>query len=340
MNQLQYFKETFDESRTAFLAAAKASGGELRSHKIGEHSFESLYFPPVGRKEKLLILSSGIHGIEGHAGSALQRYFLDKNFLNLKEENMGILILHGINAFGFQHNRRVTENNVDLNRNFDVSDELFKTQNDGYAKLNSFLNPKNGYSKLRFYPTALAYILKYGMGNLRKAILKGQYEFPEGIFFGGNKFEPHVALIQNEIQRVGEGFEKVLLVDLHTGYGQRGKLHLFGDRSEFIDPDYMNEVFQGQSIDYGSEKEFYIISGGFTVFLAKHFFNKAKFAGVVYEFGTIDSHKPKGSLDSLYRMINEKQENHLYKEMFYPSASEWRLAVMDQFQKSLTALNF
>lgn len=336
MNNLRYFKETYEESRRDFLDLAKKVGGELRSHKISDElSFESFYLQPAGKKEKLLILSSGIHGIEGHTGSALQRYFLDNNFLNLKNENMGILILHGINAYGFKHNRRMTENNVDLNRNFDMSHDLFQTENEGYAMLNPFLNPKNGYSRFAFYPKTIRYILKYGMGNLRQAILKGQYQFPEGIFFGGKTFEPHVSLIQNELVRVGEGFEKVLLLDLHTGFGQRGKLHLFGDRTPYIDLDHMNKVFKGQSIDYGSEKEFYVISGGFTVFLAKLFHQKTKFAGVVYEFGTVDGHKPLGSLDSLYRMINEKQNKTLFKEMFYPEDPAWRQSVLEQFKTSV-----
>jgi hypothetical protein len=195
------------------------------------------------------------------------------------------------------------------------------------------LNPERASSRSLFYLKAASYILKYGMENLRKAILKGQYEFADGIFFGGKKFEPQVSLIQNEVLNVGEGSQKVLLIDLHTGYGQRGKLHLFGDRSPYIDQSYMNEVFKGLSIDYGSEKDFYIISGGFTVFLAKLFHQKSKFAGVVFEFGTIDSHKTLGSLDSLYRMVNKDRD--LFKEMFYPSDTGWRQGVLEQFENNL-----
>jgi hypothetical protein len=335
---LSYYKNTFDESREAFLELAKATGGELRSYPVNSLSFESLYLPPTsGKTEKLLILTSGVHGIEGFTGSALQRFFMENNFLNLKDENMGIFIIHGINPHGFKHERRVTENNVDLNRNFDVTDDLFKTENSGYAELYDFLNPKTKYSRLSFYPTAIKFILKYGMGSLRKSILNGQYQFSDGLFFGGKKFESQVSIIQKEVMRIGEGYKKVLLVDLHTGYGKRGKLHLFGDRSPFIDQKYMDEVFKGLSIDYGSEKEFYVISGGFTVFMAKLFHGKSKFAGMLFEFGTINSHKPLGSLDSLYRMVNENKHEGkaLFKEMFYPASPEWRKAVMDQFESTL-----
>ena len=345
-----YFKETYEESRDAFLELAKRSGGELSSYVVSGNSetglsFETLYFPPAsGKKEQLLILTSGIHGIEGFTGSALQRYFIENNFLDLKNDNMGILIIHGINPHGFKNKRRVTENNVDLNRNFDTTPALFKTENSGYLQVNDFLNPKSRYSRLSFNLSAIKFILKFGMENLRKAILRGQYQYPEGIFFGGQIFEPQVSLLQNEVMKRSEGYKKVLLVDLHTGYGQRGKLHLFGDRSPFIDQTFMDEVFQGLLIDYGQEKDFYTVSGGFTVFMAKIFHEKTKFAGVVFEFGTINSQSALGSLDSLYRMVNENQKDasekdlDLFREMFYPRSTEWRKAVIEQFEMTMKSI--
>ena len=331
---MSYYKESYEDSRQSFLNLAQSLHVELRSHTVGELSFESIHFPPVsGNKKKLLILTSGIHGIEGFTGSALQRYFIEVNFFGLKQDDLGILVIHGINPYGFKHELRVTENNIDLNRNFDVSEELFKNENAGYSKVYDFLNPRKPYSKFAFYSGALTNILKHGMDNLRKAILRGQYQFPNGIFFGGKEFEPQVRLIQDELSRSAEGYSEVLLIDLHTGYGKRSKLHLFGDRSPFIDQSYMNQVFKGMQVDYGQEKDFYAVTGGFTVFLAKLFHNKARFAGVVFEFGTIDSHKTKGSLESLYRMINK--DKTLFREMFYPSSSEWRKAVMEQFHNDL-----
>ncbi len=339
MTTESYFKDTYDESREAFLTLARSSGGELRSHQVSDLFFDSLYLPPASKKKgRLLILTSGIHGIEGFTGSALQRYFLDNNFLNLKDDNLGILIIHGINPYGFKFERRVTENNIDLNRNFDTSPELFKTGNPGYAQLNSFLNPKRPYTRFSFYTSVVKFILKHGMESLRKAILRGQYQYPDGIFFGGKSFGPQVNLIKNLVTSTGEGYEEVLLVDLHTGYGQRGKLHLFGDRSPFIDQTYMKEVFGDLPIDYGQEKDFYAVTGGFTVFMAKLFHEKSKFAGIVFEFGTIDSHKTLGSLDSLYRMVNESYEKELFREMFYPRSPEWRKSVVKQFESTMRFL--
>lgn len=341
-NILEFFKESFEESRAGFLNQAKTLKGELLSHEISPgHAFDSLYLPPAsGKHERLLILTSGIHGIEGLAGSALQRYFLAKIYPELKKEDNGYLIIHGINPYGMKHFRRVTERNVDLNRNFDVSPELFQNKNPGYAKLIKFLNPGRPLSRSFFSLSSVYYILRYGMDNLRRAILRGQYEFPPSIFYGGKDFEPQVGLIQNLVTGIGEKYKKVLLIDLHTGYGERGKLHLFGDRSPFLDETHMHEVFKGLKVDYGQEKDFYTVSGGFTVFMAKLFYQKASFAGIVFEFGTIDSHKVSGSLESLYLMVNEPYERKKFKEMFYPSSKEWRTGIVHQFEATMsTVLN-
>ena len=331
---LSYYKNTFEESRKSFLDLAQVMDGELKSHPVADLSFESLYIPPTtGKKVELLILTSGIHGIEGYTGSALQRYFMKQNFFGINRDDLGILIIHGINPHGFQAGRRVTPNNVDLNRNFDISSDLFENKNEGYGKLYRFLNPGKKISKPAFFLGAVANILRYGMDNLRKAILKGQYEFDKGIFFGGRDFEPQVSLLKDEILSRAEGFRKVTLIDLHTGYGEKAKLHFFGDKSPFIDSDHMKKTFKDLQVDYGQEKDFYAVTGGFTVFVAKLLHKKSEFAGVVFEFGTIDSHKLKGSLESLYRMINEEKES--FKEMFYPESPEWRRAVINQFETGI-----
>lgn len=336
-----HFKETYEEARESFRHLTQGLG-ELRSHAVpskkeSDLTIETLYIPPAsGLKERLLILTSGIHGIEGFTGSALQSYFLEKKFFGLKDENLGILIIHGINPYGFKTKRRVTESNVDLNRNFDTSKELFKTQNPGYTDVRSLLESKTKFSRLGFYLSALLSLKKYGRESLRRAIVKGQYQYPEGIFFGGSDFEPQVKMIQTMIDETGVSYKQALLVDLHTGYGEKGKLHLFGDRSPYLNQNHMNDCFKGLAVDYGQNEDFYEVTGGFTIFLAKLFHQKSKFAGVCFEFGTINSHKTLGSLDSLYRMVSEGHNREEFIHMFYPQSAEWRKSAVEQFEQALT----
>jgi hypothetical protein len=365
-----YFKDNYEASRELFLANIRPlqkNNPELEHQVIKiptktkeDLEIDTLYLPPKsGKKERLLILTSGIHGIEGFVGSALQNVFITENFWQLRDQNLGILIVHALNPYGFKFARRVSENNVDLNRNFDTSIDLFNLKNEAYRQVNLLLNPSvsagSGFlDRIKFYVQCVKAILQYSMDGLRRAILKGQYEEPLGVFYGGTQFEPQKDLLEKEFLGKAVGYEQILLVDLHTGYGERGHLHLFSDRTPELDPEYLRKIFTGQELDFGQKKDFYEATGGLIVYAAKLFRNKFKshsrYAGVVFEFGTLNSQKTLGSLDSLYRMVRENQNFHygaqsqseseeihrLFREMFYPSAPEWRKAVILQFRETLT----
>ncbi len=361
-----YFKDSYESFRALFLAniqVLQKNNPELEHQAIKiptktkeDLVMDTLYLPPKsGKKERLLILTSGLHGIEGFVGSALQNMFLMENFWQMRDENLGILIIHSINPYGFKFARRVSENNVDLNRNFDTSTELFKIKNDAYLQISPLLNPttaaKSGFlDQTKFYFQCARVILHYSMDKLRRAVLKGQYEEPQGIFFGGTHFEPQKNLLEKELLAKAKGYGQILLVDLHTGYGERGHLHLFASRAPALDIEYQKKIFAGRDLDFGQKQNFYEATGGLVVYAANLFKNKSRYAGITFEFGTLNSQKTLGSLDSLYRMVRENQGfhygarssgdaeeiNHLFREMFYPSDPEFREAIVTQFHDTLT----
>lgn len=364
--RLQNFKNTYEDARGLFLShveSLKKTNPEIETHAlvIPTRTKETLitdvaYLPPKsGKKDRLLILTSGMHGMEGFVGSALQSQFLSENFWQLRDENLGILFVHAVNPYGLKFSRRVSENNVDLNRNFDTSPALFDLKNEGYTQVSPLLNPPDiagsgWWDRLVFYFDCVRAIWKYSMESLRRAILRGQYEESEGIYFGGKSFEPQKDLLEKEILAITPGYSQVLLVDLHTGYGKRGHLHLFADRAPEIDPEYLQKIFAGYDMDFGQKKDFYEATGGFVVFTGKLLKEKSRYAGIVFEFGTLNSQKTLGSLDSLYRMVRENQEffhgagsqdeqdqiQRLFHEMFYPTDLEWRESVAKQFQEALS----
>ena len=111
------------------------------------------YVPSQNKFKNIIILSSGIHGIEGFVGNAIQNMFIvDILEKYIDFEQTGVLILHSINPYGHKYNRRVTENNVDLNRNFDTNENIFNLNdsnyNKAYPKINDFLNPQK---KISYY---------------------------------------------------------------------------------------------------------------------------------------------------------------------------------------------
>jgi hypothetical protein len=374
-----YFQNTYEASREAFLKSAKAleptaviETARILRQNLGARAKEvpadnselfldSVYLPPAsGQKERLLVLTSGTHGIEGFVGSALQTAALTENFWGQRDKNLGVLILHALNPYGFKYERRVTESNVDLNRNLDTTPALFSLKNEGYESIRPLFNPaepaKTGVlARAIFYAKAIKAIYQHSMASLRDAVLRGQYEFPEAIFFGGQHFEPQKDILEKRLTQYGTGYGQILLIDLHTGYGARGQLHLFADQSPEMNKAYIEKVFAGRKLDYGQQKDFYQVTGSFVSFAAKlftgeRFTGKTRFAPMVFEFGTLDSQKTLGSVDSIYRMTIENQLHHhgatspedekeirrLFREMFYPSEAAWRASALQQFKADLT----
>jgi hypothetical protein len=362
----EFYKENYEASRAQFLQnidRLKSSVPNLqhRAHsipsKVSNDLFtDTLYLPPVsGKTDRLLVLISGTHGVEGYVGSALQNIFIKENFWQKRDENLGILMVHALNPYGFKLNRRVSEANVDLNRNFDTSTELFNLKNEGYNQVSPLLNPTtpagSGWmDRTIFYLKCLYAIAQHSMDSLRRAILKGQYETPQGIYFGGKTFEPQKELLERVLLETTPGYKQVLLVDIHTGYGERGRLHMFADQEPELDQKYLLQVFAGLPLDFDSKEDFYKATGGIIVYGAKLLKDRARYAGMVFEFGTLDSQTTKGSLDSLYRMVRENQKhqygyqsldsqvkiNKNFTDMFYPRDPAWQDAAAKQFREYLS----
>src|SRR5690606_41795533 len=71
-------------------------------------------------RSKVLVLITGTHGVEGHAGSAVQTDLwglIEQRKVTLPED-IAILMVHPLNPFGYAWGRRCDEQGIDLNRNF------------------------------------------------------------------------------------------------------------------------------------------------------------------------------------------------------------------------------
>ncbi len=357
-NNLVYFQESYDDCRKAFLSAAAQVSVEYNEARIFTVQVPSeidqnlyidfLYLPPLKDSSKLLVLSSAVHGAEGFAGSAVQQMFLSELLSDEVRSEMGVLMMHAVNPYGFKYGRRVTENNVDLNRGSEVDPSLFDTRNEGYKALDDMLNPEGKVSEgsIRnnfFYLITISKMLKESMSVLRQAILQGQYEIPKGVYFGGMEFEPQIDSLTRILPEIFKPYESILAIDLHTGYGARRALHLFINAED--DPEIKTKtetVFTGQHIDWGDSEDFYEISGGFASAFLPKINPDAEYLYMVFEWGTYDSQKTFGSIKSLQKIINENQGYHYgYKnekqeqkinqhsqELYFSKSEAWRSEVL------------
>ena len=127
------FSPDYAEARTKFIADVRAHGLEVETAVLPNHrgaAGEDLAIDSVllGNPDarQLLMISSGIHGVEGFCGSGCQVAILrDRELMaRIATGHHAVLVVHSLNPYGFSHLRRVNEDNIDLNRNFvDFSSE-------------------------------------------------------------------------------------------------------------------------------------------------------------------------------------------------------------------------
>ena len=354
---LKYFRESYEKSRDAFRTEAKSLAGKYKAASQASFNVPSkndkdltvdmLYIPALKNKKGLIIISSGVHGVEGFTGSAVQRMMMEEFMTNENLASTGFLFIHGMNPYGFKNSRRVTGNNIDLNRNSSPTDELYKTKNTGYPAVMDLINPQESVNtasvgNIFFELRAIRKIVSAGMPVLRQAILQGQYEFPKGIFYGGSAPEPQIKSVTPFIKKFSTGYPLVMNIDLHTGYGERGTLHLFPDsiKDKKIRA-MMEKVFDGYRIDWGDSKDFYTVTGDFPGHIGK-IITPGAFLPMSFEYGTLDSQTTVGSIKSLHTTILENQGVNFgyksdknkaeveknFREMYFPSSPAWRTKVI------------
>jgi len=353
-----YYLEAYHEAKEAFRMGAEKMAAIYENAEVAQLPVSStteegltvdfLYVPGQQEGENLLILVSGVHGVEGFVGHAVQHMFMD-NFVDpALLANTGLLLIHGVNPYGFKNNRRVTENNVDLNRNSSVTPGLYQTVNEGYTSIYDFINPQGKVKRMSlgnrfFFVKAINEIRKASMPVLRQAVLQGQYEYPEGLYFGGRQAEPQIEALIPLLEDWCAPYDKILAIDLHTGYGERGKLHFFPNPIEAEKRELTEKLFEGYSIDWGDSDDFYTVTGDFSGMLGD--INQDKeFYSMLFEYGTLNSQTTMGSLKSIHIMILENQGKQHgfasekdavrirgdFREMYYPSSTAWRNHIMQQ----------
>lgn len=230
-----FFCTDYFQAREAFAAAVRRLDGDWEAIPISDQGpDQQILYCDVGTlgqrtARRQLLVTSGLHGVEGWFGSAGQMAMLDYWQRSGLPADTRVVVAHVLNPFGMVWNRRTDEVNIDLNRNFRLPDRTYVACDPLYRKLHDFLNPQKEPSG---YPLFLAEaglkVLKYGLEPLREAIGKGQYEYPEGLFFGGRYGSATVRMIADWWNHwLGES-QEILHLDLHTGLGKQSGYKLLG----------------------------------------------------------------------------------------------------------------
>lgn len=223
------FSPTYARARTQFLEAAATAGLPIETHlhplkgRDGEDLAMDVVLDGPPQAERLLIVSSACHGVEGYCGSGVQVYALRDAEWRAKARGAGVatLYIHALNPYGFSHLRRFTHENVDLNRNFqDFSRPL--PVNEAYREIHALLLPDQWPPGPDNSAAVQQYIATRGEAAWQAAISRGQHEFPDGLFFGGTEPTWSNRTLRQVLRRHGASASRIAWIDLHTGLGPSG----------------------------------------------------------------------------------------------------------------------
>ena len=229
MNAADSFAPDYAQARAKFREAVREAGGTLdsvphpdRGPDGGDLSTDVAWFGPRSAPA-LLVMISATHGVEGFCGSGAQVDWLRRGEAARLPPDLAVLMIHAINAYGFAWLRRVTEDNVDLNRNWiDFSRPL--PDNPGYAELSEAICPAEWSGPVREAADSVvgAYAARHGFPALQQAISGGQFTHPAGLFYGGNG-PTWSRRTQSDLLAAYAGqAAKVAVIDYHTGLGPWG----------------------------------------------------------------------------------------------------------------------
>ena len=285
---------SFTDSRADFLERARAAGATITTfdHPAAGPTGEALACDVawVGPEDAaaVVVVVSGTHGVEGYAGSALQRTWL-RDGSPERPDDVAACLVHAINPYGFAWVRRVNEDNVDLNRNFVDFDA--PPVNEGYDRIADLLVPETWDDTTRASTdTALMELVgEVGFEEFQQWVSGGQYRHPTGLFYGGDRpVWSHRTLVQI-VERFLAGRQRVAIVDLHTGLGPWGVGELISSEAP-DDPAYRRAVewygddvtslVAGDSVSAELEGEWLPAIAALSA--------PAEVTGVALEFGTVD----------------------------------------------------
>lgn len=230
MNIEDYFSADYLEARARFKALCEAQGFVISSHKNdraqapdGSDLFMDVATLGPADASRLLVLFSGTHGVEGYCGSGIQAALVGESCFNSNHSDLQIALVHAVNPYGFAHDRRVNEDNIDLNRNFlDFGSEV--PSDNGYGVIHENLVPDEWEGEQRIQADAA--LARYAQANgpmaLQHAISGGQYTHSDGIFYGGAAPSWSRQTVLSVVRTLAASADRACFIDFHTGLGPYG----------------------------------------------------------------------------------------------------------------------
>jgi len=368
--RLAFFPNSYDQSRERFRAAvaAKANqgGGLLPPFAIANPADEDLtidhaLFSRGG--DRLLVVQSGIHGSEAASGAAVQLFLLDQHLDALLSRGIDVYLIHALNPWGFKHDRRTDQDNINLNRNFTIDGSVYRTPSPDYQRFRSIFEPTQPVSSdwidsFTGDAKLLANLVADGFSSrsIVDGLDNGQYRFPQGLNYGGSGPAAQTGFLRGQLaELLARPYKKILFLDFHTGLGKAGTLAVIKGKNP--SPPLMAEMSalldqqDGIEISSAETPGFFATSGDVIDFVPSLSPNPHQVLAVTMEYGTLGADLI-AQLKSVQRLILENQNffhgsaslaveaavKRNFAELFNPTDPGWRRKVMDAANRVFSQL--
>ncbi|MFC7410782.1 M14 family metallopeptidase [Hydrogenophaga atypica] len=349
------FSARYAQARVKFLEGAAAAGMAIRSfeHPLKGRDGETLAMDVAldgpADAQSLLIVSSACHGVEGYCGSGVQVFATHDAEWRAKAGAAGVAVLyiHALNPHGFSHVRRVTNENVDLNRNFqDFSQPL--PVNAAYAEIHDLLLPAQWPPTAENTAAIGNYIASNGQLKFQAAVSQGQHQFADGLFFGGTAPTWSNITLREVLRTYGRQAKRLAWIDLHTGLGPSGLgERIFAckdDKAAFErakawwDPKGETRI---TSIYDGSSTSAFLT--GLMWMAAYQECPQAEYTGIAMEYGTLPFNEVSQALRAdhwLHKHPEAPAEQHAaikqqLMDAFYTDTDAWRGQIISQARQAM-----
>ena len=262
-----FFSPDYATARERFRAAARVAGAGLDALALDARGPQdetlTIDIARLGERgaPRVLLHTSGLHGVEAYAGAAIQLAALAAP--PVPPAGCALILVHVLNPYGMAWLRRANENNVDLNRNFIAPGERRERPPGLYARLDPVLNPPSPPGADRFLLRLAGFAARHGLRAVKQAIAEGQYEFPRGLFYGGAALEPGPQLYLDWLQRNVPPSAYLLALDAHTGLGRKARETVILEPGvSTTPPDRLARALGRSLVDPAAGQAAYRIRGG------------------------------------------------------------------------------